>query len=70
MKDTFKKVICESVYPLLHSSTMPAYRSGDTTVEEVSTMYFKDKCFRPVAVRFPLFSEKQTCKGKKMVTEF
>ncbi|XP_053396839.1 nephrocystin-1-like isoform X2 [Mercenaria mercenaria] len=35
MKDTFKKVISESVYPLLHSARMPAYKSGDLTVEEI-----------------------------------
>ncbi|XP_060561259.1 nephrocystin-1-like isoform X1 [Ruditapes philippinarum] len=34
MKDTFKKVISESVYPLLHSARLPPYKSCDINVEE------------------------------------
>ncbi|KAL4237292.1 Nephrocystin-1 [Mactra antiquata] len=34
MKDTFKKVLMESVYPLVNSASFPAYKSGDSEVEE------------------------------------
>jgi hypothetical protein len=40
MKDTFKKVISESVYPLLHSARLPQYKSCDINVEEVDMSLF------------------------------
>ena len=35
MKDTFKKVMMESVYPLINSATLPSYKSGDVENEKV-----------------------------------
>ncbi len=35
MKDTFKQVFIESVYPLTHIATLPPYITGDTDIEEV-----------------------------------
>ena len=42
MKDQFKQAVMESVYPIHHSASLPAYNSGDFKSEEVSAVIYHE----------------------------
>lgn len=45
LKDLFRKMYFELIYPVLHSASIPPYRLGDRIVEEVGkTCFFNLGC--------------------------
>lgn len=52
MKDVFKKAIMESVYPLLHSATLPPYKSGDFLIQMVGVLHTLKSEFSQVLIVF------------------